>query len=67
MKLLNEEIFRIKEMMGIDESPNSPVYKGTEGYDDSCDCYPEDEDVNEGEIDEQETETSAPSSPNKDT
>jgi hypothetical protein len=22
---------------------NSPAYKGSEGYDDSCDCYPEDE------------------------
>lgn len=27
---------------------NSPAYKGPEGYDDSCDCYPED--INELEI-----------------
>lgn len=25
------------------EEINSPAYKGPEGYDDSCDCYPEDE------------------------
>ena len=25
------------------EEENSPAYKGPEGYDDSCDCYPEDE------------------------
>ena len=25
------------------EEVNSPAYKGPEGYDDSCDCYPEDE------------------------
>jgi len=54
MRLLNEDISRIKEIMGIDEGPNGPAYKGPEGYDDSCDCYPDDEEVNEGEIDEQE-------------
>jgi hypothetical protein len=54
MGLLNEDISRIKEIMGIDEGPNGPAYKGPEGYDDSCDCYPDDEEVNEGEIDEQE-------------
>jgi hypothetical protein len=66
MKSLNEEVFRIKEMMGLDEGPNSSAYKGPEGYDDSCDCYPEDEEVIESEIDEQEEGgggESAPSSP----
>jgi hypothetical protein len=54
MTTLNEEIYRLKEIMGIEEDSNSPVYKGPEGYDDTCDCYPEDEDVVEAEIDEQE-------------
>lgn len=65
MGLLEENISRIKEVMGIDEGPNSSTYKGLDGYDDSCDCYPDDEDVNEGEIDEQEEGggESAPSSP----
>ena len=27
----------------LNEAENSPAYKGSEGYDDSCDCYPEDE------------------------
>ena len=27
----------------LNEAGNSPAYKGSEGYDDSCDCYPEDE------------------------
>ena len=68
MGLLKEDISRIKEIMGIDEGPNSPAYKGPEGYDDSCDCYPDDEDVNEGEIDEQEGEGEpAPSGPAMDT
>lgn len=43
MKLLNEDISRIKEIMGLEEVPNSSDYKG-----------PEDEDVVEGEMDEQE-------------
>ena len=54
MGLLKEDISRIKEIMGLEEGPNSPAYKGPEGYDDGCDCYPDDEDVTEGEIDEQE-------------
>ena len=45
MKPLNEEISRLKEIMGIDEGSNGPVYEGPEGYDDSCDCYPDDQDV----------------------
>ena len=66
MKPLNEEISRLKEIMGIDEGSNGPVYEGPEGYDDSCDCYPDDQDVVEGEIDEEDeggSESSAPSSP----
>lgn len=64
MRLLKEDISRIKEVMGIDEEPNSPRYKGPEGYDDSCDCYPEDDDDDiEGEIDEQDDGDSAPSGP----
>jgi hypothetical protein len=43
MKLLKEDISRIKEIMGLEEGPNSPMYKGPEGYDDGCDCYPDDE------------------------
>jgi hypothetical protein len=63
MGLLNEDISRIKEIMGLEEGPNGPAYKGPEGYDDSCDCYPDDEDVNEGEIDEQDEGGDAPSGP----
>ena len=67
MGLLNEDISRIKEIMGLEEGPNGPAYKGPEGYDDSCDCYPDDEDVNEGEIDEQEDGGEpAPSGPSMD-
>ena len=54
VKSLNEEVLRIKEMMGLEEEPNSPAYKGPEGYDNSCDCYPEDGKVIDSEIDEQE-------------
>jgi hypothetical protein len=54
MKPLNEEISRLKEIMGLEEVPNGPADKGPEGYDDSCDCYPDDEDVTEGEIEEQD-------------
>ena len=61
MGLLKENISRIKEVMGIDEEPNSPMYKGPEGYDDGCDCYPDDE--IEGEIDEQDDGEPAPSGP----
>jgi len=53
MKPLNEEISRLKEIMGLEEGPKGP-HKGAEGYDDSCDCYPDDQDVVEGEIEEQE-------------
>ena len=67
MGLLKEDISRIKEIMGLEEGPNGPVYKGPEGYDDSCDCYPDDEDVNEGEIGEQEDGGEAPSGPAMDT
>ena len=65
MTTLNEEIFRLKEIMGIEEWPDDPAYKGPEGYDDSCDCYPEDQDVIEGEIEEQDEggESSSSSSP----
>lgn len=66
MKSLNEEVFRIKEMMGLDEGSKSSVYKGPEGYGDSFDYHPEDEEVIESEIDEQEEGgegESAPSSP----
>ena len=65
MKLLKEDISRIKEIMGLEEGPNSPAYKGPEGYDDGCDCYPDDEDVVEGEMDEQDEGggESAPSGP----
>jgi hypothetical protein len=65
MTTLNEEIYRLKEIMGIEEESNSAAYKGLEGYDDSCDCYPEDQDVIEGEIEEQEEggESSSSSSP----
>lgn len=65
MTTLNEEIFRLKEIMGLAEGPDGPEYKGPEGYDDSCDCYPEDQDTIEGEIEEQGEggESSAPSSP----
>ena len=54
MRTINEDIDRIKKIMGIDEGSNGPAYKGPEVYDDSCDCYPEDEDVVEGEIEEEE-------------
>ena len=54
MKPLNEEISRLKEIMGIEVGSNELDYKGLEGYDDSCDCYPDDEDVTEGEIEEQD-------------
>ena len=64
MGLLKEDISRIKEVMGIDEDPNSSMYKGPEGYDDGCDCYPDDEeDDTEGEIDEQDDGEPAPSGP----
>jgi len=68
VKPLNEEILRLKEIMGIEDDPNGSAYKGLEGYDDSCDCYPEDEEVIDGEIEEQgeeggSSEPSAPSSP----
>ena len=65
MTTLNEEIYRLKEIMGLEEGPNSPTYKGPEGYDDSCDCYPEDQDVIEYEIEEQDEggESSSSSSP----
>ena len=67
MRTINEDIDRIKKIMGIDEGSNGPAYKGPEGYDDSCDCYPEDEDVVEGEIEEEEEGgDSAPSSPSMD-
>ena len=41
MKPLNEEISRLKEIMGLEEGSNEPTNKGPEGYDDSCDCYPD--------------------------
>lgn len=66
MTTLNEEIYRLKEIMGLEEGPNGPAYKRSKGYDDSCDCYTEDQDVIEGEIDEEDEgggESSAPSSP----
>ena len=53
MTTLNEEIFRLKEIMGLEEGPDGPAYKVSKGYDDGCDCYPEDQDVIEGEIDEE--------------
>lgn len=67
MRLLKEDISRIKEIMGIEEGDNTPTYKKPEGYDESCDCYPDD-DVKESEIDEQEEGggESAPSSPSMD-
>ena len=49
MEFLKEDISRIKEVMGIDEEPNSPMYKGPEGYDDGCDCYPDDDEIDDGE------------------
>ena len=57
MTTLNEEIFRLKEIMGIEEGP--------EGYDDSSDSYPEDQDIIEVEIDEEDEggESSSSSSP----
>jgi hypothetical protein len=62
MKPLNEEISRLKEIMGIEGGPNGPADKGPEGYDDSCDCYPDE--VIEAELDEdEEGGESAPSSP----
>lgn len=65
MRTLNEDINRLREIMGLEEGPNIPSDKGPEGYDDSCDCYPEDDDVTEGEIDEEDEGggESAPSSP----
>jgi hypothetical protein len=33
--------FEYEDLLNLNE--NSPAYKGPEGYDDSCDCYPEDE------------------------
>ena len=63
MRTINENIDRIREIMGIEEGSNGPAYKGPEGYDDSCDCYPDDVEVVEGEIDEQDDGDSAPSSP----
>ena len=65
MEFLKEDISRIKEVMGIDEEPNSPMYKGPEGYDDGCDCYPDDDEIDDidGEIDEQNDGDSAPSGP----
>ena len=66
MTTLNEEIYRLKEIMGLEQEPDGPAYKVSKGYDDGCDCYPEDQDVIEGEIDEEDEgggESSAPSSP----
>jgi hypothetical protein len=62
LNLLSEDISRIKEIMGLEEEPNSPTY---EGYDDSCDCYPDD--VIEGELEEDETEGGEPSTPSSPT
>lgn len=71
MTTLNEEVFRIKEMMGLEEVPSSLIHSDTEEREESSDYHPEDEEVIEKEIDEQEEETStdsdsggdAPSSP----
>ncbi len=66
MTTLNEEIYRLKEIMGLEEVPNDAGFEEPEGYDNSCDCYPEDQDVIESEIDEEDEgggESSAPSSP----
>lgn len=67
MTTLNEEIYRLKEIMGLEEVPNDAGSEEPEGYDNSCDCYPEDQDVIDGEIDEEDEggggESSAPSSP----
>lgn len=66
MTTLNEEIYRLKEIMGIEEVPNDAKSEEPEGYDNSCDCYPEDQDVIDGEIDEEDEgggESSTPSSP----
>lgn len=38
----------------INEGPNSPAYKGPVGYDDGCDCYPNDPDENVDELNEGE-------------
>jgi len=32
----------------IERGPNGPAYRGPEGYDDSCDCYVDEEEENEG-------------------
>jgi len=62
MKPLNEEISRHEENMGLEGGPTGPADKGPEGYDDSCDCYPDE--VIEAELDEdEEGGESAPSSP----
>ena len=58
---LQENISRIKKIMSVSEEPNESPDKGLEGYDDSCDCYPDD--VIEGELEEDETEGSEPSTP----
>ena len=62
MDLLNEDISSIKEIMGLEEEPRISAY---EGYDDSCDCYPDD--VIEGELEEDETEGGEPSTPSSPT
>ena len=46
MTTLNEEIYRLKEIMGLEEEPDGPAYKVSKGYDDGCDCYPEDQKQN---------------------
>ena len=66
MTTLNEEIYRLKEIMGLEEVPNDAGSEEPEGYDNSFDSYPEDQDVIESEIDEEDEgggESSAPSSP----
>jgi hypothetical protein len=35
--------FEYDDILNLNESINSPAYKGREGYDDGCDCYPDDE------------------------
>lgn len=44
---------KLKDMEQVDElneGPNSPAYKGPVGYDDGCDCYPNDPDENVNEL-----------------
>ena len=38
----------------LKEGPNGPAYKGPVGYDDGCDCYPNDPDENVDELNEGE-------------